>query len=62
MNKAAHSGFETRKRRHQKSKTGVSMGPSKGWPLQKILKSEHENNENFKEWKGQNYENYHLTP
>ena len=24
-NKAAHSGFETRKRHHQKSKTGVSV-------------------------------------
>ena len=27
MNKAAHSGFETQRRRHQKSKTGVSVFP-----------------------------------
>ena len=26
-NKAAHSGFETQRRRHQKSKTGVSVAP-----------------------------------
>ena len=25
MNKAAHSGFETHRRHHQKSKTGVSV-------------------------------------
>ena len=30
MNKAAHSGFETQKRHHQKSKTGVSVAPEKG--------------------------------
>ena len=29
-NKAAHSGFETQKRHHQKSKTGVSVAPQKG--------------------------------
>ena len=29
-NKAAHSGFETQKRHHQKSKTGVSLAPQKG--------------------------------
>ena len=29
-NKAAHSGFETERRRHQKSKIGVSMAPQKG--------------------------------
>ena len=29
-NKAAHSGFETERRRHQKSKKGVSMAPQKG--------------------------------
>ena len=29
-NKAAHSGFETQRRRHQKSKTGVSVAPQKG--------------------------------
>ena len=28
-NKAAHSGFETQRRRHQKSKTGVSVAPQK---------------------------------
>ena len=26
-NKAAHSGFETQRRHHQKSKTGVSVAP-----------------------------------
>ena len=30
MNKAAHSGFETQRRRNQKSKTGVSVAPQKG--------------------------------
>ena len=35
MNKAAHSGFETQRRRHQKSKTGVSMAPQK--VLQKLF-------------------------
>ena len=30
MNKAAHSGFETQRRHHQKSKTGVSVAPQKG--------------------------------
>ena len=30
MNKAAHSGFETQRRRHQKSKIGVSVAPQKG--------------------------------
>ena len=28
-NKAAHSGFETQRRHHQKSKTGVSVVPQK---------------------------------
>ena len=27
--KAAHSGFEPQRRRHQKSKRGVSLGPQK---------------------------------
>ena len=27
VNKAIHSGFETQRRRHQKSKTGVSVAP-----------------------------------
>ena len=30
MSKAAHPGFETQKRCHQKSKTGVSVAPQKG--------------------------------
>ena len=30
VNKAAHSGFETQRRCHQKSKTGVSVAPQKG--------------------------------
>ena len=29
-NKAARSGFETQRRRHQKSKTGVSVAPKIG--------------------------------
>ena len=29
MNKAAPSGFETQRRHHQKSKTGVSVAPQK---------------------------------
>ena len=37
--KAAHSGFETHRRRHQKSKTGESMAPYKGlMSSRKILK------------------------
>ena len=38
VNKAAHSGFETQMKHHQKSKTGVSMAPQKGLVLQKFLK------------------------
>ena len=30
MNKADHSGFETQRRHHQKSKIGVSVAPQKG--------------------------------
>ena len=30
VNKAAHSGFQTQRRCHQKSKTGVSAAPQKG--------------------------------
>ena len=30
VNKAAHSGFETQRRRPQKPKTGVSVAPQKG--------------------------------
>ena len=29
VNKAAHSGFETQSRHHQKSKTGASVAPTK---------------------------------
>ena len=29
VNKAAHSGFETQRRRHQKSETGASVAPQK---------------------------------
>ena len=37
-NKAAHSGFETQRRRHQKSKTGVSVAPKKDLSPPKIKK------------------------
>ena len=38
VNKAAHSGFETKGRRHQKSKSGVSVAPRKdSCPPKKIL-------------------------
>ena len=37
-NKAAHSGFETHRKCHQKSKTGVSVAPQKGLVSSKILK------------------------
>ena len=30
MNKAAHFGFETQRRHHQKSITGASVAPQKG--------------------------------
>ena len=30
INKAAHSGFETERTRHQKSKAGVTVAPQKG--------------------------------
>ena len=30
VNKDAHSGFETQRKRHQKSETGVSIVPQKG--------------------------------
>ena len=38
MNKAAHSGFDTQRRHHQKSKTGVSVAPQKGLMSSKNLK------------------------
>ena len=38
MNKAAHSGFETQRRHHLKSKTGVSVAPEKRtYAIQKIV-------------------------
>ena len=37
-NKAAHSGFETQRIRHQRSKTGVSVAPQKDLYLLNILK------------------------
>ena len=38
VNNAAHSGFETQRRCHQKSKTGVSVAPQKGLMSSKNLK------------------------
>ena len=38
VNKAAHSGFETQRRRCQKSKTGVSVAPQKELIPSKNLK------------------------
>ena len=38
MNKTAHSGFETQRRRDQKSKTGVSVAPQQGLMSSKIWK------------------------
>ena len=38
VNKAALSGFETQRRRHQKSKTGVSVLPEKNMCPPKIFK------------------------
>ena len=37
-NKAAHCGFETQRRRHQKSDTGVSVAPQKGLMSSKFEK------------------------
>ena len=37
-NKAAHCSFETQRRRHQKSKTGVSVAPQKDLSPPKIFK------------------------
>ena len=37
-NKAAHSGFETQRRRHQKSKTGVPVAPKMDMCPPKTLK------------------------
>ena len=38
MNKAAHPGFETQRRRHQKSETGVSVVRKNGHVYNKNLK------------------------
>ena len=38
VNKAAHSGFETQRRHHRKSKTGVSVAPQKDLCPTRILK------------------------
>ena len=43
-NKAAHSGFETQRRRHQKSKTGVSH------VLQKLFKKRKKNKLSRQNW------------
>ena len=41
MNKAAHTGFETQRIHHQKSKTGISVVPQKDLcPPKKIFKKE----------------------
>ena len=37
VNKVAHSGFETQRKHHQKSKTGVSVAPEKGLMSSKKL-------------------------
>ena len=37
-NKAAYSGFETQRRRHQKSETGVSVTPKNGHVSNKMFK------------------------
>ena len=40
VNQAAHSGFETQRRHHQKSKTWVSVAPQKDLPkIKKETKS-----------------------
>ena len=38
-NRVVHSGFETQRRRHQKSKLGVSVAPQKGLMSSKIKKN-----------------------
>ena len=41
-NKAAYSGFETHRRRHQKSATGVSVAPKKDMCPPKLKKKKFE--------------------
>ena len=40
VNKADHSGFETQRRHHQKTKTGVSVAPQKGPTSSKKFKKQ----------------------
>ena len=50
MNKAAHSGFETQRRHHQKSKMGAMVAPQKGLMSSdnlKKTKKQQNNNKNF---------------
>ena len=42
-NKAAHPGFETQRRCHQKSKTGVSVAQQKGFMSSKIFLKKRKN-------------------
>ena len=39
VNKDAHSGFETQRRHHQKSKTGLSVAPQKNMSFTNVKKS-----------------------
>ena len=41
VNKVAHSGFETQRRCHQKSKRRVSVAPKKGLMSSKMMKAEY---------------------
>ena len=44
MNKAAHSGFETQRRHHQKSKNRGTSGPTKRTYILKICKKKKRKN------------------
>ena len=61
VNKAAHFGFETQRRRHQESKTGVPVAPQKGplsaknikigrWPIFKKKQKKKKNNLSKLRW------------
>ena len=50
VNKAAHSGFETQSRCHQKSKTGISVAPQKRTYVLQNLKKTHHCARYFPEW------------
>ena len=54
MKKAAHSGFETQRRCHQKSETGVSVAPKMNMCPPKILKEM----SGHKFYKGSDYTNF----